>query len=227
VLVAPKSQYPRQLRVLVEQLDLPALPELIRRFLYDQLQPDAILPGAEVDLDQCPLIRPGIRLYVVPSAIAKFYAPSDPSGIGGMYCERIRATSSWYRGAPRNDCIFVTKDSDLKGLRGLHVARVRFFFRFTYEAKKYSCALVQWFSPIGDAPCKDTGMWIAEPDLDHNGIPVEAVIHVDCILRGALLIPVYGEEFLLRHITFSNSLGAFRSYYVNKFADHHANEIAF
>lgn len=112
-------------------------------------------------------------------------------------------------------------------MRGLHVARVQFFFRFTYEGKQYPCALIQWFSPVGGAPCEDTGMWIVEPCLDPNGQPEQAVIHVDAIVRGAHLIPVYGEELLPPHINFANSLGSFRAYYVNKYADHHANEIAF
>jgi hypothetical protein len=70
-------------------------------------------------------------------------------------------------------------------------------------------------------------MWIVEPCLDPNGQPVQAVIHVDAIVQGALLIPVYSEELLPPHNNFANSLGSFQAYYVNKYADHHANEIAF
>jgi hypothetical protein len=184
-----------------------------------------MLPALEADVDQLPIIRS--RIYVFLSAIATFYAPSDPSGIGGMCCERIRATPSWHGGPSRNDCVFITKDSDIDGMRGLYVIRVQLFFSFTHEKKRYPCALVQWFLIIGDTPCEDTGMWMVEPDLDHNGKPVQSVIHVDCMVRAALLIPIYGEELLPRHITFSNSLGAFRSYYVNKYADHQANELAF
>jgi hypothetical protein len=41
------------------------------------------------------------------------------------------------------------------------------------------------------------------------------------------LIGVYGEQFLPCDFSYSDSLGAFRAYYVNKFIDYYANEIAF
>jgi hypothetical protein len=53
------------------------------------------------------------------------------------------------------------------------------------------------------------------------------VIHVDSIVRGAHLIPVYGEDFVPRHITISNSLDYYSAYHVSKFADHHSHEIPF
>ena len=197
----------------------------MRRFLYDQLRPDAIVSGFDVPLEQCPPLRG--RVYIFLSAIAMFYAPSDPSGIGGMYCERIRATPSWHSGPPRNDCVLVTNDLAVEGMQGLNVGRIQFFFSFTHEGERYPCALIQWFSLVGNVPCEETGMWIVEPDLDHTGRPVQSVIHLETIVRGVLLVPVYGEEFIPSHITFSNSLGAFGAYYVNKYADHHANEILF
>lgn len=222
---APKSQHPRKLKELVLQLSLPELPELMRRFLYNQLLPDADVSGSHVDLDECPEIRG--RVYIYHSACATFYAPSDQSGIGGMCRERIRATPSWHGGASRNDCVFVTKDSEIDGMRGLHVARVQFFFSFSHNRVVYPCAFVEWFVPIGDAPCEDTGYWMVEPDIDEDGQPVRDVIHVDCIVRGALLIPIYGDRHLPPHIIFSNSLGAFRAYYVNKYSDYHAHATAF
>ncbi|KAF8436847.1 hypothetical protein L210DRAFT_3339360, partial [Boletus edulis BED1] len=72
---------------LAEELDIPELPTLIRRFLYDQLHPDADVP-----LQQMPVY--GGRLNVFHSAMATFFAPSDPSEIGSMYREHIRATPS-------------------------------------------------------------------------------------------------------------------------------------
>ena len=70
-------------------------------------------------------------------------------------------------------------------------------------------------------------MWIVQPDIDCYGWPVETVVHVDCIVWGVLFIPVYSKEFLPPHVNFSNSLGLFKAYFVNKYADHHAHEIAF
>ncbi|KAJ6539906.1 hypothetical protein B0H10DRAFT_2181608 [Mycena sp. CBHHK59/15] len=122
-----------------------------------------------------------------------------------MHHERIRATKSWYCGPPRYDCIFMEDDKDLAGFRGLHAARVRVLFRFKYRRIDYPCALIHWFSARGDHPCPDTGMWIVTPDSLRDGGPSLAVVHLDCFLRGAHLI------------------GAL---YVNKYADHHAHEIA-
>lgn len=160
------------------------------------------------------------------SAVSIYYAPSDLSGIGGMRREWIRAVPSWRRGAARNDCIFVQKDENDPGFRGLHAAQVLIFFSFGHDGIDYPCALVRWFIPIGDEPCPDTGMWMVEPEFI-DGEPVCSVIHLDCIYRGAHLIPVYGKYFIPRDLKFSDSLHAFRSYYVNKYADHHAHEIAF
>jgi hypothetical protein len=54
-----------------------------------------------------------------------------------------------------------------------------------------------------------------------------SIIHVDTILRAAHLIGVAGSDFLPRTLLFSDSLSAFCLFDVNKYADHHAHEIAF
>ncbi|KAF7336374.1 hypothetical protein MVEN_02186000 [Mycena venus] len=94
-------------------MDQPRLHELIRRFLFDQLNPDAPLPGAKIQLDQCPAFAECVYLH--NSARAVFYAPSDVSGVGGMHHERIRATKSWYCGPARYDCVFLEHDNVLAG----------------------------------------------------------------------------------------------------------------
>ncbi|KAJ7504629.1 hypothetical protein B0H11DRAFT_1709536 [Mycena galericulata] len=59
-------------------------------------------------------------------------------------------------------------------------------------------------------------------------MPGLAVVHSDCILRGAHLIGLAGKEFIpLDNFSFSNSLDAFQFFYVNKYAEHHTHEIAF
>ena len=40
------------------------------------------------------------------------------------------------------------------------------FFSFKHNWKIYLCILIQWFVPISDLPCEDTGMWEVEPDMD-------------------------------------------------------------
>ncbi|EGO00651.1 hypothetical protein SERLA73DRAFT_50652, partial [Serpula lacrymans var. lacrymans S7.3] len=52
------------------------------------------------------------------------------------------------------------------------------------------------------------------------------VIHVDCALRGAHYIPVYGGYFLPKDVLFPNSLDAFDSYYVNRYIHHHSFKLS-
>ncbi|KAJ6607747.1 hypothetical protein B0H10DRAFT_1956000 [Mycena sp. CBHHK59/15] len=218
---------PRNPDVLAQYLDLPHLVPLIRRFLYAQDNPDRDFDIllATIPLDDCP--DAPSRVKVFPSAVAKFYPPSDQSGIAGMLCERIRAVRSWRGGTPRYDCVFVEGDPELPGFRGLIAARVLLFMAFKYRGVTYPCALVTWFSTIGDEPCPDVGMWMVQPDVDHRGRRVMDIIHVDTILRGAHLIGIYGQKFLPRHFKYSDSLDRFKAFYINKYADHHAHEIAF
>ncbi|KAF8171241.1 hypothetical protein K438DRAFT_200396 [Mycena galopus ATCC 62051] len=70
-------------------------------------------------------------------------------------------------------------------------------------------------------------MWMVEPDLDARRKRIVDLIHIDSILRGAHLIPVFGEDYLPRRFKYSESLDSFRAYYINKYADHHSHEIAF
>lgn len=214
-----------QLEALAAHTNLPLHSELIRRFLFDQHYPDAPLPGDEVDLNICPTFSGNIHVF--HSAVATFYAPSDRSGIGGMHRQRIRAMPSWRNSHGRYDCMFLEKDPTLPGFRGLHVVQVRLFFSFKHNRKTYPCALIQWFVPIGDHPCEDTGMWMVEPDLDSDGQRVTAIVHLETVVRGAHLLPVYGTTVIPNDLHFSETLHAFRAYYVNKYADHHSHEIAF
>ncbi|KAJ7862732.1 hypothetical protein B0H13DRAFT_2566139 [Mycena leptocephala] len=191
---------PRDVGLLALHMEQPRLPELIRRFLFDQLNPNAPVSGARVPLEQCPEFSE--RIYLYNSARAVFYAPSDVSGVG--------------------------HDKDLAGFQGLHAARVRMLLRFKFRGIDYPCALIHWFSVRGERPCPETGMWIVTPDSVRGGEPSLAVVHLDCLLRGAHLIGVAGKDFIpIHNFGFSDSLDAFKAFYVNKYADHHAHEIAF
>ncbi|KAJ6620203.1 hypothetical protein B0H10DRAFT_2163625 [Mycena sp. CBHHK59/15] len=165
----PVRKYPRNPAALGQYLDLPLLVPLIRRFLYLQDNPDhdPEIPLAHIPLDDC-LDAPG-SVKVFPSAIAKFYAPSDQSGMRGMLREHIRVVRSWRGGPARYDCVFIEGDPDLPGFRGLLAARVLLFMSFKHRGTTYPCALVTWFSAIGDEPCPDVGMWMVEPDIDRQG----------------------------------------------------------
>ncbi|KAF8451037.1 hypothetical protein L210DRAFT_3609213 [Boletus edulis BED1] len=196
---------------LAEELDIPELPTLIRRFLYDQLHPDADVP-----LRQMPVY--GGRLNVFHSAMATFFAPSDPSGIGGMYREHIRATPSWRRGAARYDTVLVDSDYSPNSINGMEVARVLCFFSIPYSNKTFPYALVHWYKQIGSQPDNATGLWM---DRSRE----LSVIHLDSVFHAVHLLPMFGNSDPIHPaVRYDTSLDAFKAYYVNKFADHHSFE---
>lgn len=224
--LVPPSIYARNVRVIAHQTGHHRLPELIRCFLYEQTTPDAPMSSDDVPLHDCPIYIG--KVFTYPSAVAEFYAPSDLSGIGGMRRERIRAAPHWCKGPARYDCAFAEADSELPGFRGMHAAHILLFMSLRHENISYPCALVTWFLAVGDEPDAATGMWKVVPDLDHAGDRLQAVIHLDCFLRGAHLIgaPV-DDEFIPRGMKHTDSLDIFPTFYVNKYIDHHSNEIAF
>ncbi|KAH9990721.1 hypothetical protein BJV77DRAFT_1060934 [Russula vinacea] len=142
-----ESGYPLELEALAAQINLPLEVDLIRHFLFDQLYPNSPVSGNDVNLAICPVSDSNIHVF--HSALATFYAPSNPSGIGGMHHQHIWATPSWQQS--------YKKDPALAGFRGLHAAQICLFFSFKHDHKTYPCALVQWFSPIGDELCEDMG----------------------------------------------------------------------
>ncbi|PSR76461.1 hypothetical protein PHLCEN_2v8436 [Hermanssonia centrifuga] len=218
----PERAYPRTLPELGTHFGVPHLPSLVAFFLYDQTHSEPLPDGSPTP--PCPPLQ---HIKVYHSAAATFYAPSDISGIGGMRRERIRATPSWFNGPARYDCVFAENDSTVEGFRGLHAARVRMFFSFECGGVEYPCALIHWYSPVADEPDDLTGLWVVEPDFDADNQPFYGVIHLDSIMRLAHLIPDFGDVVLPPDFHPSQSLDAFKTYYVNKYADHHAHEIAF
>jgi hypothetical protein len=70
---------PREVHQLAEYVDQPRLCELIRRFLYDQLNPDAPTPGGGIPLEQCPVFV-NERIYIFNSARAVFTLPAMSVG---------------------------------------------------------------------------------------------------------------------------------------------------
>ena len=209
------------LDTLSAHIQQPCLPELLRRFLYDQVHPNSVVSSSDVTLNECPQFYG--RISVFHSAVARFYAPSDLCGAGGMYRECIHSTPIWRGAAPRYDTVFIETDAELPGMRGMTVGRVFLFFSFTFRDAHYPCALVHWYHTVGTEPDEDTGLWVVKPKYT-NGHQNLAVIHLDTIARGAHLIGVYGSSFLPEGFHFSHSLDLFRAYFVNCFADHHTHE---
>ena len=163
-----------------------------------------------------------------------FFAPSDQLGVGGMHREIIRATPSWRGGPGRYDCVYVAKGGvDVAkggvdvGFQSLLVARVCLFFSCGYNGCDYPCALVDWFLPVAGEVDELMGMWIVAPETDNQDRCMQSVISLDSIIWSAHLIPVYGNNLVPIDFHFSETLDAFKAYYVNKYIDHHAHTLVF
>ncbi|KAH7904887.1 hypothetical protein BJ138DRAFT_1118986 [Hygrophoropsis aurantiaca] len=220
----PRRKCPRRISSLAVELNIPDLPHLVRSFLFDQMRPHDPSDVSDVSLVQFPEYTGKISIF--NSASSRFYAPSDISGIGGMRTEYIRACPKWRNEHPRYDCVFLNIDPELRGMRGLEIARVLCFFSFELNSVTYPCAIIHWFDKLDDAPDEDTGMWMVKKALTDN-TPNISVVHIDTIYRAAHLIPIYGNKYVSPTINFHQSLDEFGAFYVNKYADHHAFEIAF
>ena len=59
---------------------------------------------------------------------------------------------------------------------GLTLQESSCFFSFKHRDRTYPCALIHWFSKIGEEPDVNTGMWSVEPNFDAKGKPLHAVI---------------------------------------------------
>ena len=70
-------------------------------------------------------------------------------------------------------------------------------------------------------------MWRVCRDHNADRSPSAAVLHLDSVVRAAHLVGVYGKHFIPKGLVPEQSLDLFRSYYVNKYIDHHSFEIAF
>jgi len=122
--------------------------------------------------------------------------------------------------------IFVNTDPSMDGMQGLEVAHMHLFFSFSYEGVEYPCALIYWFSCMGDLR-DNTSMWIVKLDMLDDGEITVSIIHLDTVVQASHLLPVSGEEYISKTLSFIDTLNIITRFYVNKYADHHAFEIAF
>jgi hypothetical protein len=70
-------------------------------------------------------------------------------------------------------------------------------------------------------------MWKVEPDISNDGKTISSIIHLDTVVRASHLLPVFDEGPVSKTLLFTDTLDTFTRFYVNKYADHHAFEIAF
>ncbi|KAL1740672.1 hypothetical protein HDZ31DRAFT_47033 [Schizophyllum fasciatum] len=214
--------YPRDLDDLAAYVEQPHLPLLLRRFLHDQLgrEPRA----ADVADHNLPYI--GSSVYVYHSAVARFYAPSDLCGPGGMRRERIRSTPTW-SGVPRRDTVLIDVGADEDIMKGMNIGCVYLFLSFKHNGTIYPCALIHWHIPNSDSPDPETGMWVVNPEYLGDGRPALEVVHLESIARGVHLIGRYGRAFLPDDFHYTYSLDAFQSFYINHYSDHHMHEFLY
>jgi hypothetical protein len=78
---------------------------------------------------------------------------------------------------------------------------------------------------FGNGLDQDTGQWIVQPEFDPAGSPIISIIHLDCIIRAAHLVSIFGENFVPQDLKFHHTLDAFNAFYINKFIDHHAFDL--
>ena len=137
--------------------------------------------------------------------------------------------NTWHHGNDCFDCMFLNSDPLQLGMHGLDVAQARLFFLFTFERVKYSCTYIHWFSKIGDAADKCTGMWAIEWDIFDDGSYNSTIVHLDSVVRLAHLLPIHWDTpALSKHkLDYTQSLDVFSTFYVNKYADHHASKTVF
>ncbi|KAI6146653.1 hypothetical protein BKA82DRAFT_145976 [Pisolithus tinctorius] len=141
----------------------------------------------------------------------------------------IHSCPMWRNEGPCFDCIFVVTDPEAEGMHGLDIAHVLCFFSFNqffeplYQSTLYPCTVIHWFNHMGDGPDVATGMWIICPSYNACNVP-----HIDIIYHAAHLIPIYATHNInTRDIKPHGSYNTFNFFYVNKFTNHHAFEIAF
>ncbi|KAG1905765.1 uncharacterized protein F5891DRAFT_1125793 [Suillus fuscotomentosus] len=119
--------------------------------------------------------------------------------------------------------------SDLNGIGGMQREHIQSCPKWRNVHACYDCMFINVQPDLegitSDAPDEDTGMWVVQPSFDGHS-PNILVIHIDAIYYTAHLLPVYGVDFIPHAINFLNTLDKFHTFYVNKFADHHAFEIA-
>lgn len=174
-------------------MDIPNLPRLVQLFLYDKFLASDTHTSDDVPLSACPRFEGPIKVF--NSAAATFFAPSDPSGIGGMCREYIRAAPSWRRGPPRYDTVFINTASE-DSINGMEVRQVLCFFSFSHSDP-------------------DTGMWMVQHSFHLDGSRELYVIHLDTIIRASHLLPMFGDQFIDNDVLFHNSLDSFTSFCIS------------
>jgi hypothetical protein len=216
---ASEWYYPRTLPELAAYLEEPQFESAFINHLYEIRHPNRIPPP-----DIHNYLEFTGRIHVFHSAVARFYAPSDACGAGGMQRQVVRCNPGWHNHA-RMDTV-LGSEGDKPEMGGMTVAQLRLLFSFTEPSsgKTHACALVNWFPTVGSVPDPKTGMWKVRREVVDGSRPLQ-VISLGTIVRGAHLLPVFGEGRLPEGFCFTDALEAFREYFLNHFSDNHCHEL--
>ncbi|KAJ3572043.1 hypothetical protein NP233_g3352 [Leucocoprinus birnbaumii] len=196
---------------------MPLLTEYLRKYHYCDLS---------INID--PSCYSNLLFTTYPSILASFYAPSDICGAHGMTTERIRVAPEWRTdGGPRYDTLFLKDTPNAETiLTGLAVARAQLFWSFKFDGQRHECALVDCYQFINEGPDENTGMWVVKPCLQGR-FKVSQIVPLRSIFRAAHLLPHFtGPSRLNREATYNQTLDNMKIFYVNKYIDHHAFEVA-
>ena len=107
----------------------------------------------------------------------------------------------------------------------MQAARVRLFLSIKHDNRPIPCALVEWYETVGNSPDEVVGMCVVKPELTANS-QQRAATHLDSVVRGVHLIPVYQKQQISRKCNYSMMLNDFKKFYINKYIDCHAFETA-
>ncbi|PPQ76696.1 hypothetical protein CVT24_010903 [Panaeolus cyanescens] len=166
-LSARRGEYPRHLDALAKYIAEPELPRALLEFIYTRRHPKRAIPD---DLNA--RIAFTGKISVFHSAVARFYAPSDLCGAGGMYRQKIRSNPSWF-GHQRRDTVFVVQDDDKPD---------------DETQETVPCALVSWFVPASPRFDRDTRMHVIMPEGTRRRHPVQRQ-KADKQIDGLLMLP--------------------------------------
>ncbi|KAG1720956.1 uncharacterized protein EDB91DRAFT_1240357 [Suillus paluster] len=164
----------------------PHLYTLLRRFLFEQANPDDQRAPSDIPLARCPQFDGKIQVF--NSASSMFYAPVTAAGLAACGGNTSVPVPFGETKHPGMTGVFVNTDAGIS----------------------YPCAVVRWFDKASEpGPTKTQGCGSSSPSFDTDNSPFVGIIH-----------------FIPRDLKHYDSYDAFQAFYVNKFADHHAFEIA-
>ena len=137
-----------EVTTLAGQLGTPELPDLVRCFLYQQGNPELLIPLGEVPLDICPTLF-GTKVHVYASAIATFFALSDKSSTRGMFESAFKPSIHGGKGHQDMTACLLNKRVILKASAGHLLLEYALFFQSNTRRLYIPVLLYHGIQPLG------------------------------------------------------------------------------